>query len=82
VNIKKESIKRVEELAVEGGLAADALSVAHLIMAAIEPLADKGTSIDSGCGLCSSDLWIKIGGIEWYLNIRKSNNQIAQESVA
>lgn len=49
------------------------------IMDMLRPLLDEGTSIDTGLGSDGGDMWLKIGGIEWLLTVRKSNNQLAKE---
>ena len=46
---------------------------------ALDHLKDQGTSIDTGGGDGCADLWIKVGGVEFYLTVRKSNNQLASE---
>ena len=45
----------------------------------LSSVADAGTNIDSGGGDGDADLWVKVGGIEYYVNFRKSNNQLAKE---
>jgi len=57
----------------------DAASVAHEIMTFLEGVKDQGTEIDTGSGMDESDLWVKIGGIEWFITIKKSNAQKAKE---
>jgi hypothetical protein len=59
----------------------DASTFAHEIMGYLENIKDHGTSIDTGGGMGSYDLWVKCGGIEWYINVRKSNAQLAEEGI-
>jgi hypothetical protein len=35
-------------------------------------MADAGTSVDSGAGLSSYDLWVQFGGKRLYINIAES----------
>ena len=46
----------------------------------LESMKDAGTNIDSGTDGASADLWVKIGGKEWFITIRKSKSQIVKES--
>lgn len=55
------------------------ISLAHEIMTFLENIKDQGTHIDSGTDGVCGDLWVKIQGIEYFINIRKSNAQIAKE---
>jgi hypothetical protein len=45
----------------------------------ISSMKDEGTAIDSGTDGASGDLWVTVQGVEYYINIRKLNNQIAKE---
>ena len=58
----------------------DAVTMAHELVALLEPIKDHGTEIDTGGGMGEADLWVKIGGVEWFITVRKSNNQIAKEN--
>lgn len=40
---------------------------------------DVGTSIDSGSGDGYADLWVTVGGVEYYITARRSNNQLTKE---
>lgn len=42
--------------------------------------ADHGTYIDSGAGNGSADLWVTVGGVEFFITVQKSNNQKAVEA--
>ena len=53
--------------------------LAHEMRAFLQSIKDEGTSIDSGTDGRSGDLWLTIQGVEWYINIRKSNNQLLKE---
>lgn len=69
-------------------------SVALEIKRLLSSVKDSTTNIDSGTGLLwpfgapapieghsSADLWVMIGGKEFYVEIRKSNNQLLKEGV-
>lgn len=58
----------------------NALSIAHELRKYLETMKDEGTEIDSGGLDGEGDLWVKIGGIEYYINIKKSGNQKAKEA--
>ncbi len=58
----------------------DASTVAHEIAALLRSIKDEGTEIDTGAGMGSADLWITIAGVEWFITVRKSNNQRAKEA--
>lgn len=51
------------------------LSLAHEIRQFLKSVADEGTSIDSGGGDGCADLWVQIGGIEYYIAIARSKAQ-------
>lgn len=53
--------------------------LAEEISAFLENIKDEGTGIDSGTDGQSGDLWVKIQGVEYWINIRKSNNQLIKE---
>ena len=42
---------------------------------------DEGTSVDSGTGDGDADLWVTVQGVEYYINIRRSNNQLVKDGV-
>ena len=52
----------------------DLLTVRDEIRDLLESIKDEGTEIDGGAGLGSADLWIKIGGKEFYLTIGESKS--------
>lgn len=52
------------------------LEIRSMLLASV---ADHGTSIDSGGGDGDADLWVKVQGVEYYINIRRSNAQIAKD---
>jgi hypothetical protein len=58
----------------------NAASLASEIMAFLETVKDQGTEIDTGSGMDESDLWVKVGGVEWFINVKKSNAQKAKEA--
>lgn len=49
------------------------------IKRALQGIADTG-GCDSGGGLGHSDFWVKIDGVEYYLQGRRSNNQLAKDA--
>jgi hypothetical protein len=46
-------------------------SLALEIREFLQSIKDEGTAIDSGGGLGSADLWVKIQGDEYYISISK-----------
>lgn len=48
------------------------------IKRALMGLADDG-SCDSGGGMGCADFWVKIDGVEYYLQCRRSNGQVAKD---
>jgi hypothetical protein len=54
--------------------------LAHEIRGFLGSIKDEGTEIDSGTNGTSGDLWVTIQGVEWFINIRKSNNQLKKEA--
>lgn len=55
------------------------LGLATEIREFLSSVKDEGSSIDSGCGDGYADLWVTVQGIEYFINVRKSNNQLARE---
>lgn len=53
--------------------------LAYEIRGFLDCIKDQGTEIDSGTDGISGDLWVTVQGIEYYINIRKSNNQLIKE---
>jgi hypothetical protein len=45
-----------------------------------QTVVDAGTKVDTGCGLGSFDLWAKVNGREYYIEIKPSGNQIAADN--
>jgi hypothetical protein len=54
-------------------------SLAHEIAGYLESIRDEGTTVDTGFGDGTGDLWVTVGGVEFFVTIRKSNNQLAKE---
>ena len=50
------------------------LSLAHELRQFLKSVADEGTSIDSGGMDGAADLWVKIGGVEYYIAISRSKS--------
>jgi hypothetical protein len=76
----KASTKRVEELVSEAGWEMDHLKALHIIRAALCHVIDRGTAMDTGCGPQTADMWLTIGGVEYYMTLHKSNNQLDKEA--
>lgn len=57
----------------------EAGDVAAKIRTQLETIKDEGTKIDSGSGMGSSDIWVTIDGVEWYIEIKKSLKQLTKE---
>jgi hypothetical protein len=53
--------------------------LAEEIAAFLKSIKDEGTGIDSGTDGESGDLWVTVQGIEYWINIRKSNSQLVKE---
>jgi hypothetical protein len=75
-----DNSSRLTNLFIEAGFDTDNLSTVNLIRAALRQVVDKGTSMDTGGGADSADMWLTIGGTEYYLNLRKSNAQLQREA--
>lgn len=56
-----------------GGLAAE---LARLLGS----VKDAGTNIDTAMGDGIGDFWVTVGSVEYFISIRRSNQQIAKES--
>lgn len=41
---------------------------------------DEGTSIDSGGGDGTGDLWVTVGGVEYFISARLSNKELAKKA--
>lgn len=52
----------------------DAAQVRDLIRDMLKSQADHGSSMDTGGGLGSADLWMSFGGQEFYINVRPRPN--------
>ncbi len=44
----------------------------------LEAKKDDGTHIDTGGGDGTGDLWVTVGGIEYFVSVRLSNAQLAK----
>ena len=61
----------------------DAGAIGKEIRAKIEAsMVDEGTSVDFEFGMGEACLWFKVGGVEWFLTVRKSNYQKAKDGAA
>lgn len=47
-------------------------SLATEVREFLQTVKDEGTNIDSGCGDGFADLWVTMGGIEYYIAIKPS----------
>ena len=72
--------KQMMEIAHSQGWDMSAMVLAREISDFLDSIKDEGTSIDSGGCHGGADLWPKIGGVEFYINIRRSNNQIKKDN--
>ena len=50
----------------------DLLAFREELRGLLESIKDEGTSIDSGGGMGGVDLWVKVGGKEFYLHMSES----------
>lgn len=58
-----------------------AVEIGYLLHDFLETaVVDAGTSVDTGAGFGSFDLWAQVGGEEFYINVKKSGNQLAKDS--
>jgi hypothetical protein len=78
--VTKEAENSVLGLAAQAGFDTGNIHIAHALGALLAQMKDKGTSIDSGGSQDSADLWVTVGGVEYYINIRKSNAQLEEEA--
>lgn len=46
----------------------------------LDAIKDADTDIDTGTGNGSSDLWVMVDGIEFYITVRRSNRQLKLEA--
>lgn len=77
----KDQERSVFDTATSAGFDMRPYSVVMELKRVLAALADHGTSMDSGTSARSADLWITIGGIEYFINVRPSNNQLIKEGV-
>ena len=70
---------RLHDLAKEFGFDTANFEVAAMLKGLLSSIASG--PIDSGGSADNCDLWVPIGGVEYYVNIRKSNAQIARDAV-
>ncbi len=47
-----------------------ALSIVHEIREMIRPITDRGSSMDTGGGDGSGDLWFTVSGVEYIMEVR------------
>lgn len=57
----------------------DNFTMINVLRAVLEPIKDAGTGMDSGGCADSADLWITVGGKEYYIQIQKSIAQRAKD---
>lgn len=55
------------------------MSLAGEVRKFLASIKDAGTSIDSGGGDGSADLWVTVDGVEYFISMRRSNRQLARE---
>jgi hypothetical protein len=61
----------MHEIAQQLGVPADDSEAFRTISMALRQIADD--HVDSGLGLGSADYWLRIGGVEYYLNARRKS---------
>lgn len=57
----------------------DAASLRDEISDLLQTVRDHGTVSDTGGGMGQADLWVTVQGVEYFVTVRKSNNQLAKE---
>ena len=57
----------------------DAASLRDEISELLNSVRDNGTSSDTGGGMGQADLWVTVQGVEYFVTVRKSNNQLRRE---
>ncbi|MCK1281495.1 hypothetical protein IVB46_40385 [Bradyrhizobium sp. 61] len=75
---EQERMRKVMDMIPEGW-DKKPISLAYEIRDFLENVKDAGTSIDSGTDGSCGDLWVTIQGTEYFITMRKSNKQLAQE---
>lgn len=50
------------------------------LRAFLASIADAGTSIDSGGGDGTGDLWVTVGGVEYFISARLSNRELTKKN--
>jgi hypothetical protein len=53
-------------------------TLATELRAFLQTVKDEGTNIDSGSGDGCADLWVTIGGIEYYISIAPSRKSVEE----
>lgn len=57
----------------------DAAGLRDEISELLNSVRDHGTSSDTGGGMAQADLWVTVQGIEYFITVKKSNNQKHRE---
>lgn len=78
VEYRKELIKQMTDV-LPSEWDTRPISLAEEIAVFLDTIKDVGTGIDSGTDGQSGDLWVTVQGIEYFITIRKSNKQLAEE---
>lgn len=60
----------------------ETVSVRDEIHSLLQSIKDEGSKIDTGFGMDSADLWVTVGGVEFYIQIKRSNFQKCQDMEA
>lgn len=47
----------------------------------LEKEADSGHGVDAGYGMGRTDYWVTIDGIEYFIEVKKSNAQLKKEGM-
>ena len=77
---QKPRIDRAHQLAHAVGIHDETWSAMSIIRDALRPVVDEGTDIDSGGTSGLSYLHPVIGGVEFFVTIRKSRKQVMTET--
>ena len=55
------------------------ISLVHEMCQLLKPIADQGTSMDTGTMDGEADMIISVGGVEYFIIVRRSNAQLAKD---
>lgn len=58
----------------------DAMQVRDLIRDMLRSQVDEGSSMDTGGGFGSADLWVSFGGVEFFVSVKPARAAIQGET--